>query len=97
MHAVTFEADLLGYKKGQVSTAAARHHQAIKDLADGFTVVARAEDGIIEAIEGRGHFGIQWHPESDDTALQIYGEFIAHCKQPKEATLTDFLPEPLIS
>jgi putative glutamine amidotransferase len=97
MHEVTFEDDLLGYKKGQVSTAAARHHQAIKDLADGFTIAARAEDGIIEAIHGHGHFGIQWHPEADDTALQIYGEFVAHCTAPQPASLSDFLPEPIPS
>ena len=97
MHTVTFEDNMLGYTKGQISSAAARHHQAVKDLADGFTVAARAEDGIIEAIQGRGHFGIQWHPESDETALQIYGEFVAHCKAPQPVSLSDFLPEPLVS
>ena len=28
------------------------HHQAIKDVAPGFRVTARAQDGVIEAIEG---------------------------------------------
>ena len=43
------------------------HHQAIRDLAPGLTVTAKAEDGIIEAVE---HYedgwllGVQWHPES---------------------------------
>ncbi len=97
MHNVTFESDILGYKVGQVSNAAARHHQAIKDLADEFTVAARAEDGIIEAIHGHGHFGIQWHPEADDTARQIYSEFVGYCTLPKADSLTDFLPEPLVS
>lgn len=93
MHNVTFESDILGYKAGQVSNAAARHHQAIKDLAEGFTVAARADDGIIEAIHGHGHFGIQWHPESDDTAMQIYSEFVAHCTAEQPVSLSDFLPE----
>lgn len=44
-----------------------RHHQAVKDLAPGFRVVATAPDGIIEAIEDpsmRFCLGVQWHPEN---------------------------------
>ena len=44
-----------------------RHHQAIKDLAPGFRVVATAPDGIIEAIEDPTVpfcLGVQWHPEN---------------------------------
>lgn len=42
------------------------HHQAIKDVAPGFKVTARAKDGVIEAIEKEGNgivIGVQWHPE----------------------------------
>lgn len=41
------------------------HHQAIKKVAPGFTVSARAADGVIEGIEnGDGSIiGVQWHPE----------------------------------
>lgn len=42
------------------------HHQAIREVAPGLAVVARAEDGMIEAVEGRDHpwlLGVQWHPE----------------------------------
>ncbi|MBO7418579.1 MAG: gamma-glutamyl-gamma-aminobutyrate hydrolase family protein [Bacteroidaceae bacterium] len=42
------------------------HHQAIKDVAPGFKVVATAPDGVIEAIEGFPQYNIlaiQWHPE----------------------------------
>lgn len=42
------------------------HHQAIKDLAEGFKVVARSKDGIIEAVETMDDhlfMGIQFHPE----------------------------------
>ena len=42
------------------------HHQAVKDIAPGFMELAKASDGIDEAI---GHpekpiFSIQWHPEA---------------------------------
>ncbi len=44
-----------------------RHHQAVKDIAEGFRVSATAPDGIIEAIEEPGArfcVGVQWHPEN---------------------------------
>jgi putative glutamine amidotransferase len=42
------------------------HHQAIKRLAPGLQVEARAEDGVIEAVRGTGSgylCAVQWHPE----------------------------------
>ena len=42
------------------------HHQAIRRVAPGFEVVARAPDGTIEGMERPSHpwlFAIQWHPE----------------------------------
>ena len=56
-----------------------RHHQAVDQLAEGFQIAAVAPDGVIEAIEGHGHFGIQWHPESDATGAHIYRAFVEHC------------------
>ena len=49
-------------------TVSCHHHQALDSLGDGLEVVARASDGIIEAIELPGSFvlAVQWHPE--DTA-----------------------------
>ena len=42
------------------------HHQAVDKLGDGLKVVARADDGTVEAIEGPGSFtvGVQWHAET---------------------------------
>ena len=42
-----------------------QHHQAVKDVAPGFRVAARATDGVIEAIEGDTYpaAGVQFHPE----------------------------------
>jgi putative glutamine amidotransferase len=43
------------------------HHQAVKDVAPGLKVTARAPDGIIEGIEPENDdwwmMGVQWHPE----------------------------------
>ncbi|MDQ3945588.1 MAG: gamma-glutamyl-gamma-aminobutyrate hydrolase family protein, partial [Actinomycetota bacterium] len=45
------------------------HHQAIKDLAEPLVAVARASDGVIEAVESgdlseRWLVGVQWHAEA---------------------------------
>jgi len=43
-----------------------KHHQALKGLATGLVVAARAKDGIVEAVEFPGKrfvMGVQWHPE----------------------------------
>jgi gamma-glutamyl-gamma-aminobutyrate hydrolase PuuD len=49
-------------------TVSCHHHQAIDALGDGLSVVGRAADGIVEAVELDGAFvlAVQWHPE--DTA-----------------------------
>ncbi|HPY89163.1 MAG TPA: gamma-glutamyl-gamma-aminobutyrate hydrolase family protein [Lentisphaeria bacterium] len=44
------------------------HHQAVNAVAPGFSALAWAEDGVIEAIgptspDGRFLLGLQWHPE----------------------------------
>ncbi len=43
------------------------HHQAIKDLGEGLKVVARSEEGVIEAVEStddQPFWGVQFHPEA---------------------------------
>jgi putative glutamine amidotransferase len=44
----------------------ARHHQSVESVGDGFAVVARSDDGVIEAMEMQGKpfaMFVQWHPE----------------------------------
>lgn len=60
------------------------HHQAVKQIAEGFEVTSRAEDGIIEAIEYvRNKFcvGVQWHPElmwkNNEEFLNLFKELIS--------------------
>jgi putative glutamine amidotransferase len=47
---------------------ATHHHQAVDRLGRGLVVVARADDGTVEAVEDPGRFivGVQWHPEVDE-------------------------------
>jgi putative glutamine amidotransferase len=80
MHDINFLMPFLGLQQGKTYEINSRHHQAINVLADGFSVAAQAQDGIVEAIKGRGHFGVQWHPESDETGIHMYRAFIEHCK-----------------
>jgi putative glutamine amidotransferase len=47
------------------------HHQALRRVAAGLEVVARAPDGTIEAVERRDHpfyLAVQWHPEETAAA-----------------------------
>jgi putative glutamine amidotransferase len=56
-------------------SASSSHHQAIRRLAPGLEVVARAPDGTIEAVERRDHpfyLAVQWHPE--ETAARDPGQ-----------------------
>lgn len=63
------------------------HHQAVKDVAPGFAVMGRCEDGIIEAIWNPNKkfvWGVQWHPEKiwdiEDSSAKIFQAFIEACK-----------------
>jgi putative glutamine amidotransferase len=62
------------------------HHQAIKELGRGLAVMARADDGIIEAVympEKKHVRAYQWHPERlwqiDADNLAIFTEFVKAC------------------
>ena len=72
----------LGITDATVS-ASCYHHQAIDELADGLTVIARAAEGHIEAVKINSTgwaFGVQWHPEDNyDTErgqLEIFEKFV---------------------
>lgn len=63
------------------------HHQSIKKVAEGFEVVARSEDSIIEAIEHKELpiWAVQFHPEKmkdvDVKMQMIFDEFIKKCQK----------------
>lgn len=61
------------------------HHQAVDSPGDGLRIVARADDGTIEAIEGvdPAHYvvGVQWHPErtvqGDEPSRRLFSAFVS--------------------
>lgn len=63
------------------------HGQAVGTPGDGVRVVARSDDGVVEAIEvgGPGEWvvAVQWHPEldfSDPRQLDLFRAFIEEAK-----------------
>ena len=58
------------------------HHQAIKDVANNFKIVATSTDNIVEAIEKDNIIAVQFHPElllQDERFHQIFVYFIDLC------------------
>jgi putative glutamine amidotransferase len=39
------------------------HHQAVATAGTALRATAWSDDGVVEAIEGEGQLGVQWHPE----------------------------------
>lgn len=54
------------------------HHQAVDRPGDGLRIVARADDGTVEAVEDRDRrlVGVQWHPEMHDGVDPLFTWFI---------------------
>jgi putative glutamine amidotransferase len=64
VHRVTAEAGSLALTALAGATSVnSIHHQAVRDPGPLLSATARAEDGVIEAVETTGVLGIQWHPE----------------------------------
>ncbi|MDR1803198.1 MAG: gamma-glutamyl-gamma-aminobutyrate hydrolase family protein [Treponema sp.] len=71
---------LIGKERLEVNS---HHHQAINALAEGFEVMAYADDGVVEAVymPGRRYvWGVQWHPElmpNEDATAKIFASFVS--------------------
>jgi len=70
---------LIGKERLEVNS---HHHQAINKLADGFEVMAFADDGVVEAVympDRRYVWGVQWHPElmpNEEATAKIFASFV---------------------
>lgn len=68
-------------KKGTFSVNSS-HHQAIKKLGTGLSVIARSPDNLIEAFYKEDHnylIGVQWHPErlmEGELSLNLFKSFV---------------------
>jgi putative glutamine amidotransferase len=73
---------LLGAPEARVFS---NHHQAVDDLGENLEVIARSEDGVVEALQRTdGPFGlfVQWHPELMEDRQHrdaIYGALVGAC------------------
>jgi putative glutamine amidotransferase len=89
-HTVRVESQTALYQifKRKTAWVNGKHHQAVKDVARGFRVGAKAPDGVIEAIENPSKkfvLGVQWHPEgtwrSDTYSKKLFRAFINAAKK----------------
>jgi gamma-glutamyl-gamma-aminobutyrate hydrolase PuuD len=67
---------------GGTVEVSSHHHQGYGRLGEGLEVVARADDGTIEALEAAGHafaVGVLWHPEDGDD-LRLFEELVAEAR-----------------
>lgn len=90
-HRVSIEPDSLLARllHSREASVLSSHHQAVDGLGRNLRVIARSEDGVVEALERTdGKFGlfVQWHPEAmTDLAHRnaIYGALVqAAAKRP---------------
>ena len=70
-----------------IVTASCYHHQAIDQLGDGLRVIAKAEQGHVEALaidNGAWAYALQWHPEDnaheDLHQAEIFSEFVRQAR-----------------
>jgi putative glutamine amidotransferase len=83
-HQVTIEPDSrLARALGTMHEVNSMHHQGIERLGQGLRIVARAEDGLPEAVEVPPlpfAVGVQWHPEelakTDQLSGSLFAEFL---------------------
>lgn len=61
------------------------HRQAVDRLPPGLRITGRAPDGCVEAFEGSGVVGVQWHPEAAQDAGVLYGWLVGEAARLRSA------------
>ena len=75
---------ILGQREMNVNSS---HHQAIRNVGQGFRVTAYAPDGVVEGLEDPKHpfyLGVQWHPEDmpgEASASKLFGALIEAARE----------------
>ena len=67
------------------------HHQAVDEVGPRFRVIARSDDGIIEAMESTEYksiLGVQWHPECLESGLPIFQWLVDEAMQYRQTSDT---------
>jgi putative glutamine amidotransferase len=87
VEAATRLADALGETPGPVNS---RHHQCVAEPGASLRVSARADDGLIEAVERDGAgfcVGVQWHPERMRGRHRdgLFAAFVSECARRRSA------------
>lgn len=94
------EESLLGSTLGAIHEVNSMHHQGVNRVGVGLRVVARADDGLAEALEAPGLpfvLGVQWHPEelakTDHHSASLFFDFVrAASAEWRSASVTQPLP-----
>ncbi len=101
VHSVTINKNSHLYKilgSEQIKVNSHHHYHVLPSHI--YTISAKSEDGLIEAIElntNTFNIGVQWHPESmvksmvkyDEYADKLFNEFIYVCKKKQRSKLKD--------
>lgn len=67
---------------GESAVGQSWHHQAVDRVGRGLRVVAKNDDGIVEALEAEDRpwlIGVQWHPErtaGDEATQRLFRSFV---------------------
>jgi putative glutamine amidotransferase len=89
VHEVTFDRSFerFGFDSPTVQVSC-YHHQALDQLGEGIDVVARSDDGVVEAatIDAPGWaLGVQWHPEdsaaTDRQQAALFTELVQQARE----------------
>ena len=81
-------ADILRERELNVNSS---HHQAIRNVGQGFRVTAQAPDGIVEGLEDPSHpfyLGVQWHPEDltkEQAGAALFRAFVEAARKHAES------------